>query len=807
MKNIKLFITCILSFFSIIIYSQTADKNPEVKKPKRALNFPFEKVYLHLDRGYYTSGEDIWFKAYLVNARNNTLFDNSNNLYVELISPESTIIKRITIRVKNGLGMGDFHLADSIAPGNYQVRAYTNWMRNFGEAFFFKKEIHVENMMGAKAPEPKSFQPDKLDLQFFPEGGSLLEDTYSTVGFKTINSTGLGCNVKGKIISSAGDTIVSFESSHLGMGRFNFVCKKGLTYVAVGKTDQNLPFKVDLPQALKTGYCIKVSEMDSFIRVSIKTNQATLTQMPDKNLYVVGSKQGKLYITAKTKVKDQTTMVIIPKKKFAAGINRITLVDTTGKAYCERLYYITQAPRYYISIQPDKKTYAPRQIVNLQISVKDPDNKPVMANLSLSAVDGNQVKEAKYKSDIYSYLLLESEIRGNIEQPSYYFDTTIVDRQNALDDLLLTQGWRNFVWNYLADTTLKFENLIEKGITVSGRLRRLLINKPIANANISMLLFGEKSSLYLSETDSLGKYYFDGLNFTGQKKVIISATNKNHRNQGWLSLDSLFGMPPKTNFKWTFKPDEKTKELIDFKQEADKKYDILKKYHLTDTIDLSAVVVKANKPVNSKKDDHFRMYGSADYTIKVTDDLIAYNDIFQLLQGRVAGLMISGVYPDISISLRGQSGYPLFLLDGMPVGIDEVASLPMSDIDVVDVLKDGASLAMFGSRGGSGVISIFTKKGFAGADKPIFYSINQTINGYYQPRIFYAPKYTAPKTDYEKPDLRTTLYWEPNVNTDSNGNAFVSFFNPDNKSTININLEGISENGVPLVEKTTYNVK
>lgn len=808
MKNIQLIVTIILSICWISASSQKVDQKTEPKEVRRAVNYPFEKVYLHIDRSFYTAGDDIWFKVYLVNAKTNTLFDNSNNLYVELINKDSKIVKRIALRIKNGLGMGDFHLGDSIASGNYEIRAYTNWMKNFGEAFFFKREIHVENMIGIKAQASKDFQPDNLDLQFFPEGGSLVEDVYSTVGFKAINTIGLGCDIKGKVISSAGDTVASFESSHLGMGKFNFISKKGLTYTAVGRTDQNMPFKVDLPQPLKTGYCIKVSEMDSLIRVSIKTNRTTLNQSSSKELYVIASKQGKLYITAKTKIKDLMTQVIIPKKEFMGGITRITLIDTTGKAYCERLYYIPQYQKYKINIISDKKIYAPRQVVNLQISVHDSMNNPIVANLSLAAVDGNQVKEVKYKSDIYSYLSLESELRGNIEQPSYYFDVNVVDRYNALDNLLLTQGWRNFVWNYLADTTLKFENYIEKGITVSGKLRRLLVNKPIANANISMIIFGDtKSPFHFTQTDTLGRYYFDGLNFTGSKSMVISATNKNHRSQGWLSLDSLFGVPPKINYHWVFKPEIQTKEETNYKQEADKKYNVLKKYHLTDTIDLNAVVIKANGPDKPKKDDHFRIYGEADYSLKLTDEYAGYNDIFQLLQGRVAGLMISGAYPNISISIRGQAGNPLFLLDGITVDMEEVATIPISDVDVVEVLKDGANLALFGSRGSSGVISIFTKRGFVGASKPIFYSINQNITGYYQPRVFYTPKYPTNKSEYEKPDLRTTVYWEPNINTDNSGNSFVSFYNADNKSTIKISLEGITESGVPLVGNAEYEVK
>ena len=89
-----------------------------------AIKLFFEKVYLHIDRMYYAPGDDIWFKAYLVNAQSNYLFNTSNNIYVELINPVNKIISREVIRLDNGIGSGDFKLLDSIEGGNYVFLIY-----------------------------------------------------------------------------------------------------------------------------------------------------------------------------------------------------------------------------------------------------------------------------------------------------------------------------------------------------------------------------------------------------------------------------------------------------------------------------------------------------------------------------------------------------------------------------------------------------------------------------------------------------------------------------------------------------------
>ncbi len=806
------------------INPQTENQVPLADRNKKNIEITFEKVYLHLDRPYYSSGEDIWIKAYLVDALTNKLSDNSNNLYVELVSPDSKIIKQIILRMDKGTGSGDMHLEDSIASGNYQIRAFTRWMRNFGEIFFFKKVIVIENHIGVTAlNQPQQEESNKkVDVQFFPEGGPLIDNVYTLLGFKAINSSGYSCNVTGKVFSSLGDTITSFSSTHLGMGSFFFLPKKGLKYFATGYAGNGIPFKVELPDALETGYSIKVSDINKdYFRVTIKTNQETLDQFPLNEILVIGTSHNSLRITAKTKVRTIDNPVILPIKEFPEGIALITLMDTSGKTYCERMYYVHQKENYRISIIPDNEVYAPRQEISLQISVKDTSDKPVSANLSVSVVDGNQLNGFEQKSDICSYLLLESEIRGYIEQPYYYFDTTIPDHYKALDNLLLTQGWRNFIWNYLPYTVTNPEYQPETGITVSGKLRRKWTDKPIANAKISMGLFEDnQSSFKYTQTDSTGKYYFEGLNFTGQKDIVVCAADKKGIGEGLISLDSIFGDTAPVTYKLMHKSETKVNEIknlneipsnleiSDYKEEAVRKYNIHKKYHITDTIGLNEVVVSARRPIKENADGHFRMYGEPDYSYTITDKMAGFSDAFQTLAGRVAGLYITGDHNHgYSFMFRGMVGQPLFLLDNREVSYETIEAIPVSAIDKIEIIKESGKLALYGMRGSFGVISVLTKRGNNGPILPVLYSIYHRVHGYYQARTFYSPKYNVPQPEYNKPDLRTTIHWEPNVVTDSDGNATVSFFNTDNKAIIKVDVEGIVEPGSPLVGRTSFESK
>jgi hypothetical protein len=814
----KKIIFCLI--FSVVCLLPSLPQNPlqftsPVTQSHHNVLLPFEKIYLSFDRPDYFSGDDVWFKAYLIDAQLGALSNSSGCLYVELISPDSELLQHRVIFLDNGLGHGDFHLKDSLPSGQYQVRAYTGWMRNFEDLLFFTKEIRIENIAGLNpisTPESSPSDPG-IDLQFFPEGGALIENVFSTVGFKAVNTLGKGCGIKGVIISEAGDTAAEFETTHLGMGSFKLKPQVKVRYYASGVADNGFRIKEYLPETMESGYALEVSELDKDnFMVTLKTNMKTLQQNPKEELNIIASSRGLLKFAAKTVISSPVKNFAIPKKYFPVGIVRFTLLDNQFRPHCERLAYADITRQVKIKVSPDKEIYAPREKVILKISVRDSADHAVKAYLSLSAVDRILLKDKEREmSDISSYFLLESDIQGRIEQPAYYFNDSIPGRLYALDLLLLTQGWRDFIWKHITMPPADPLWLPESGLTVSGKLRKLLTNKQIENATISLGIFGEgKPDIYFTRTDSAGRFYFPDLKFFGEKTIVASAVDKNNDLKGWLLIDSIYKDPALIKYNWK----EKSESIPDKKPEItiqkEEQYKALKKYKLGDTIMIDEVLITSDRDV-MKKDNYFRIYGEPDDIIEVTDKMMHYTDIFNLMKGKVAGVSITGDFPNISINIRGASSImlsnePAFLLDGFPSDITTISSLPVSEIDKVEVIKTGAALAMFGMNGSGGVISIFTKHGSGRSLKPVFHSINKKVSGFYEARSFYSPKYDSPKPEYEKPDYRSTIFWAPDVITDTDGNATVSFFNSDNNAVIQVKTEGISESGALITGKGLYEV-
>jgi len=785
---------------------------PEFQEENHPSELTYEKVYLHLDRENYTTGENLWYKAYLVDAKSNVLTDHSGNLYVELVSPGLEILEQQIIRLEMGTSSGDFILGDSLPPGTYLIRAYTSWMLNFGKGFIFHQEIRVLNP-DYPVPRPavqSQLKQGKPDLQFFPEGGSLVAGVITRVGFKAVDVNGKGYSVKGFVANREGDTCARFESSHLGMGSFNFVPASGTQFHALISNDDGSALRYDLPRVFEGGYVLNVKDINhDELMVIIKTNLQTLEMQDTLPVYLeVGTTKGPFLL--RMDLSHVTQTITLQKKSIPPGIVHLILYDAGYKPCCERLLFLDPAQRIRLKVNSNKPVYSSREKTVLEVSVTDENNLPVIAELSLAAVDVVALSDrAIDPSHILSYFLLESELRGVVENPGYYFNEQHADRHKMLDLLLLTQGWRDFIWKYHIDT-INIQYPAEQGLTISGRLKNAIGKKPIIDARISLAMLGENNSyVNVTSTDSLGIYSFANLDLQGSQHLIVSAADNKGRKRGIIYLDSLSRPDVEMEYNWKSTWFQHQNSKDEFIENAITKANILKRYSLNDTIPIEEVMIKTLR--RTPPDGHLRIYGEADNVLEVTDDFSHFSDIFQFMQGRIPGVMISGQYPTYSIQIRGRpslSGIsqPLFLLDGTSVDMNVIVSIPVSMVDKIEVLKTRTS--MFGFRGAHGVISVFTKTGHSSRpDLPVLYSINTVIRGYHDARTFYAPRYNKPRPEHQMPDLRTTIHWEPFVQTRDTGSQEITFFNADNPATIYIIVEGITRDGIPLYSRTSYLVR
>ena len=774
-----------------------------------------EKVYLHTDRSTYYIGEDIWFKAYLIDARDHSLTNHSQNLYVELISPALKIISSRIIRLDDGLGNGDFKLPNDISSGRYKIRAYTNYMRNFNNQLFFNKEIVVLNSTdSAKISDHVKYVENRIQLSFFPEGGSMVDNVSSIVAFKAINSLGKGCNVIGKIYSSNGDLITTFRSTHLGMGKFFIRPLPGLKYYSIFKGSDSIDIKADLPMSFPAGVVLSTTiNQNNEILFTTKTNPETLALISDHNLLISFSIRNEVLKTISYKIKFPVSSFVIPTDDLPDGILKVTLTSMEDLPLSESLIYIQKGDPIKIQIETDKHLYDKRELVSLKISMSGDSTLKRDCNVSLAVVNENLTdKTSLSPRTISSWFLLESDVRGVVEEPSYYFDLSNPSRFGDLDLLLRTQGWRDFAWKY---DTLHYPP--ENGFTISGRLTKLYKNKPIEGSRVSIGIFGtNKNILTTIPVDSNGKFKLSGIDLIGEARIIASGIDQKDRMKGSLILDSVAYIPAKV-----FDSLSMISTSVNFNQSKLKSYftvneTMRKKYKLSDTIGIGEVTIVSERhkdPQTIKVESSRRMYEKPDAELIVTESMGGYQNVPELIRGKIPGVEVTLRNGKYSISVRGISSItadkpPLILIDGNQAFFDDLIIMPVSNIERIDVLKQVSSTVIFGFEAANGVINIITKAGGEPAIyKPVDYSAKLQISGYSASRIFYSPAHLTNSTSDYSPDLRSTLYWKPDITLDGSNKVILNYTNGDNASLIKIIAEGITTTGIPVTGKAEYEIR
>jgi hypothetical protein len=430
--------------------------------------------------------------------------------------------------------------------------------------------------------------------------------------------------------------------------------------------------------------------------------------------------------------------------------------------------------------------------------------------VSLAVVDETFTNNAsKFPRNISSWFLLESDVRGFIEDPSYYFDPSNPDRFRDLDLLLRTQGWRDFAWKY--DTTY-FPP--ENGFTVSGRLRKDNKNKPIVDSRVSIGIFGSKSPLLKTvPVDSTGRFKLPGIDLTGQATLIASGIGKNDHLGGFMTLDSVTYNPAKVSdslFMDSVFPENKQNSLKSYYKINEA---IRKKYKLSDTITIGEVNIISERhkdPQTIKVESSRSKYGKPDAELVISEQMQGYKTLLGLLKGKIPGVEVLG---DTSIAIRGLGSLnfntkPLILIDGNKATFEDLFLVPILIIDRIDVLKLVSSTVIFGFEGYNGVINLITKAGEAQeVYKPVDYSARFKISGYSASRIFYSPQHLPDSNSDLSPDLRSTLYWKPDINLEGTNEVILNYYNGDNSSLIRIIAEGITTTGIPVTGKAEYEVR
>lgn len=761
-------------FLSFLSQAQSIESLKD-KTDRYLERYPQQKVYLHLDKDKYFAGDNIWFKAYLVNAHSHLPDTLESTLYAELYDTKGFLVKKEIIRIDKGYGKGDFSLADSISEGNYLIRAYTPWMLNFDDKYIYSKNVFVQN------PESKNYinrrtrrenrrfnrelekKAEEYSFEIFPEAGSLVYGLTNRIAYHARNSLGEGIPVDAKLVNSMGviKGTLKTVSGLKGKGLFEFVPEAGERYSVVVEYPKGRSRNYPVRNIQSEGYVLRVDKSEGLFKISVQSNIISETDNP----YLVLHTRG--IIHRFTRLDDQKYSFEINPNDLPGGISVVSLFDSNAKVISERLFFNFARQESELSL--NTRTIQNREI---DIRIDAPDHLSDTSTFSLAVTGSTPEHSFEPNENILSRLYLTSDLAGITENPVWYFQGND-DNQRAVDLLMLTSSWERIKFDEILNDDspgITFRRL--DGFPVFGNIEPTEESKEFDRYSFELTLQVDDEMLVRStRTNREGDFKFDSLKVFGEFNAKITILGLQGSKPGYIELfpDRIQGSEMDINLNFRSLPQDRGSNWTRIPTELRRPSDRRRK-------------IRDNLPYH---------YGSADQVIYLRQDDERYRTMRDVLSTRVSGLSIEGN----TIIMRGPSSLvlsnqPLLLVDGQRYNSFQFLNLSPVEVSHVEVFK-GTSASIFGIRGANGAIVAHTRRSNI-QQELIFEYI---LSGYYIPRDFSEAREAGADKLSKYDNYQHTFHWDPFIRLDENGHKSINLKAPEGVKNINIILEGIDHKG------------
>ena len=761
-------VSLLLSLFFLTASGQSQPHTAQDLEVIRAA-LPQDQPYMLFSKETYETGEDMWFKAWLFDRSLLTLSNRSQTLFLRIYDSADSLVWNEKYPISGGRAEGHVFIGEHWKTGEYRVEGYTqsSFYADSTEAVFPQK-IWVVDRIDKQEPQDTrtGLQKDNIRLGLYPEGGYLVQGIKNYVAFKATDNQGMPVPLSGWLCENRA-RILNIESSHDGMGLLSFVPHEGVRYMVQLTNGQEFP----LPSSLRSGMVMHLEHTDRKNvvfsarqpRGSMPRRISLFVQMRGVPCYQAGG------------ILRDSLIISLPMSGFPGqGIAEATLFDEQQRPIAERLFYVLPDKQLTITARPSKEVYIRRDKGEVRIHVTDSEGKPVQAEICMSIFDKAYMSQA-YRETMLSYNFLSTQIRGNIHHPAYYFDRKNPDRLQALDLLLLTQGWRRYTWqasrkDYHGKPFL-CDNIIGMESVGSRKMKRNTTN----GGEQVIQVFGPSGDSQFLWTDSVGNF-----------SVPVSVMNT--LRGGYVYIKPLLGKE--------FKPHLTLSDgtvLIDSIRKSKKSYlsylnNVEKEKGDVEPIMTPAGTVLLNEVLVTRK----RRMPFRDKFMGRLDSLAQFN------------LNTAWVCPDGSQE-PGTVGH---LNDYWEGYTHHPAGSPGANYGgkrlKPEIGKRYELIKYLPREDGEWYLADITSIVYQGqlyTDEELLRMNNITrCKGYYGQREFYTPDSVEMLSPL--PDARNTLLWSPSVLTDKNGDAIVPFRTSD----INTQFIGVVEgtDGLGLLGSGTF---
>ncbi len=742
-----------------------------------------EKLYAHLDRTLYLTGDVMWFNVYYVDGSFHRPLDLSKVAYVEIIDLTNQSVLQTKIKLEKGEGSGSLFIPASLSSGNYTFRAYTNWMKNTSPDYYFHQSFTIVNPFIKLDKEVTSAKNQPAySAQFFPEGGDLVNGIKSKVAFQVTNKNGAGIDFNGALVNEKNDTLVRFKPLKFGIGNFDFTPNSSESYRVIVRdvkgTNQSFP----LVQAKAGGTTLRLEDIAD--EINIEVSRSDDEGAPIVYLFA-HARQITVKAEAKFLQKDKATFKI-KKDELPEGITQLTLFDDQLRPLAERLYFKKPKARLNLTIQTAQRFYDQRHKVVLNL------NSSENASFSVSVHKIDSISFLKQQGITESFWL-SSDLAGKIESPEFYMSDDALAVQ-AADNLMLTHGWRRFNWKSVLNNEISSAYIPEyRGHLITGKIIDTDGN-PAKGVTTYLSSPGKIIQLYGSRSNANGEIQYE-VKLTGEEKIIVQtditkdSTYRFQINSPFSEKHSTYPIPA---FNLTSSVATRLLNQSIGMQVQD--------IYFRDKINRFAAPFK----------DSISFYGKPDETYKL-DDYTRFPIMEEVMREYVPGVLVRKrrdgfhfiVLDKVNNTVFKEE--PLILIDGMPVfDADRIIEFDPLKVKKLEVLDRQYYL---GPLTFNGLVSYSTYTNDLAGFQIDPKSLSLNYEGIQLHRQFYSPQYKDEKqVNNHLPDQRYLLYWNPAITIEKGKSIPVEFYTSDVNGTFQVTIEGMSKDGATTSSSHTITV-
>jgi hypothetical protein len=731
-----------------------------------------EKIYCHINRGDFLTGEDIWFTAWCTNASTQETSLLSKIVYVELIDRKGKPVVQSMFDLNNGCGHGTLYLPSNLQSDWYLLRAYTAWMKNEGPEAFFHQNIRIVNPFKKLNLQPLPMEP-AYDLKFFPEGGRLVKGLKSVVTCFSFSKSGNPIKMTAQLVDMADRPIKTIATNSHGMGSFEFTPERSTGYrVRIPDADSSARY-FPLPPIEEDGCVLQVvQEGDQITRIVTHTKPESTDP-----LYMIIHNRQKIERTEMVLPRNGSATMDVEKEALSQGIHHILLIDRQGAVQSRRLIYHHPENPMHLEVAADRSAYPTREQISIEIFSASHGIPLEQTALSVSVYPYHD-QWYQPASDIERYMNLESDIKAMEWLPMQNHIVFNDPSAGLLNQILMACTWNGPDWLEMVDQGRKRPLYLPeyRGHLIQGYIKGAITKKPVQNKFVYLSVAGPNPQTYVSRSNRGGWIGYEVNELNGSSQVIMLPEDTIGAYD--IHLDDPFAEP-------------EIPQLPPLELDST----------LREVIERHSIQMQVQHAYAERESDQYahknQFYGEAD-EVYLLDDYTRFTVMEEVFREYIHGVLVrrhEGKFMLKVIAPQNNSQFhkpPMILLDGIPVfDADKIMAFDPRKIMKIEVVTREFYR---GEKTFYGIIHLFTYNGdLAGfvlnpASRIFSYEgvrMGRTVNG---------PDSSQPLGETE-PDYRTQLYWNGKIKTDQSGRAVLEFPASDIPGKYTVEIQALSKNG------------